>query len=362
MTLVFMQASRIVTSTSLTVLTAAMVLLFGTAIGARADVGMQFVTIGDPGNPADQKYGSVGPWGAVDYVYSIGKYEVTLTQYVTFLNAVAATDTYGLYNPAMTTNVTAAGIARSGASGAYQYAVIGTGNRPVSDVSWFDAARFVNWMQNGQPSGLQTASTTETGAYTLNGVTSGLIPRNADAQVWLPSWNEWYKAAFYQPASAGGDSDGYWYYPTKSNLLPNSRNGSTSDPNSANIYRNDGIANGFNGGYAVSNSTVFPTANALTAVGAFTQASSYYGTFDQAGNVVEWTDSRYFTSNSMFTAGGYWRTEDIFNSASTVGSTLPTGEGYFIGFRVAAVPEPNVLLSAFVGFIVLVTRRERRRA
>ena len=105
--------------TLLTRLLAAGVLLLGTPVSVLADIGMQFVTVGDPGNPADQKYGTTGPWGAVGYAYSIGKYEVTLAQYVTFLNAVAATDTYGLYNAAMTTNLTAAGVARSGTSGAY---------------------------------------------------------------------------------------------------------------------------------------------------------------------------------------------------------------------------------------------------
>ncbi len=64
-----------------------------------------------------------------------------------------------------------------------------------------------------------------------------------------------------------------------------------SDANSGNFYRDDAIVNGFNGGYAVTNSTSVTGVNALTPVGAFTQADSYYGTYDQGGNVWEWNDT-----------------------------------------------------------------------
>jgi formylglycine-generating enzyme required for sulfatase activity len=91
---------------------------------------------------------------------------------------------------------------------------------------------------------------------------------------------------------SGGDTDGYWLYPTASNAIPNSRNGSTTDANSGNFILDDGITNGFNGGYAVTNSTTLSDSqNYLTPVGAFTQGDSYYGTFDQGGNVFEWNDA-----------------------------------------------------------------------
>ena len=116
------------------------------------------VTIGDLGNPND----STG-YGGVSYRYAIGKYEVTLNQYTEFLNAVADTDTYALYNIYMAADLNIAGISQTGTSGSYAYSVIGDGNRPVSYVNWFGAARFTNWLHNGQPTGLQTASTTEDG-------------------------------------------------------------------------------------------------------------------------------------------------------------------------------------------------------
>jgi hypothetical protein len=45
-------------------------------------------------------------------------------------------------------------------------------DKPVIAVSWFDALRFINWLENGQPVGLQDASTTEDGAYTFTGASS----------------------------------------------------------------------------------------------------------------------------------------------------------------------------------------------
>jgi len=150
---------------------------------------LDMVPVGDAGNAADPTTGS----GSVPYVYQMGKYDVTAGQYTAFLNAVATTDTYGLYSLGMAVVGTSSGgfcgcgIVRSGSSGSYTYAVAtASQNFPVNSVSWGDATRFSNWLQNGQPtSGVENASTTENGAYTLNGATSDSalmgINRNAGA-------------------------------------------------------------------------------------------------------------------------------------------------------------------------------------
>ena len=110
-------------------------------------VTIDWVTVGDPGNAADDT-----TYGAVADAFQIGKYEVTIQQYTDFLNAVAQSDPYSLYDPVMANNGNIAGISQSGTSGGFTYNVIGSGARPVTFVSWFDAARFANWMQNGQGS------------------------------------------------------------------------------------------------------------------------------------------------------------------------------------------------------------------
>ena len=128
---------------------------------------LEFVTVGDAGNAAASITGT--HYGAVAYDYQIGKYDVTVAQYTAFLNAVATSDPFGLYNTNMASGSAACGILRSGSPGTYTYSVIKNGNYPVNDVSWGDAARFCNCLQNGQPTGAEGSGTTETGAYTLAG-------------------------------------------------------------------------------------------------------------------------------------------------------------------------------------------------
>jgi formylglycine-generating enzyme len=141
--------------------------------GAIADqVSISTIPVGNPGNASDP----ATRFGAVGYSYRIAKFDVTIGQYTAFLNAVARSDPHGLYNKKMATDLLVAGVSRSGKSGRFSYAAIPPGgavqtsaasteNRPITYVSWFDAARFANWMANGQPSGRQTARTTENGAY-----------------------------------------------------------------------------------------------------------------------------------------------------------------------------------------------------
>ena len=239
-----------------------------------APVNMQFVLVGDIGNPNDTVIASHDPtmfFGGLDYPYQIGKYEVTLKQYTAFLNAVAASDPNALYHPGMGDNMNTRGIARSGASGSYSYTVIGDGERPVTHVGFTDAMRFANWMHNGQRTGGQTAVTTEDGAYTL--ALGPLAPRNDGAIVFLPNENEWYKAAYYDPTK--DDDGGYWLYPTRSNDPPGNVVGDL--PNQANYFTDQG-----SNVYSVTQSATYsPTLNYLTPVGAFTASASYYGTFDQ---------------------------------------------------------------------------------
>lgn len=145
------------------------------------------VSEGGVGNASDRATG----YGRVTEAFRIGKYEVTIGEYAAPLNAVAAEDPAGLYHDGMAQDRTSAGIIRTSTSTGFTYAVTGpagitppgvgcSADRPITYVSWFDAARFVNWVASGQPSGRQTARTTENGAYNLAKATGGrAVPRNA---------------------------------------------------------------------------------------------------------------------------------------------------------------------------------------
>jgi sulfatase modifying factor 1 len=308
---------------------AALVLSSLVAIGGGAParaITIDWVTVGDAGNAADDT-----TYGAVAAAYRIGKYEVTIQQYTDFLNAVAQTDTYSLYSTLMVSPASA-GISRSGVSGSYTYSVTGPagatpagasspGNRPVTFVSWWDAARFANWMHNGQGSG-----STETGAYTLGGATSGTLPTvNPGAQFFLPSEDQWYKAAYYK---GSGTNAGYWDYATQSDTVPGNVIGSGT--NQAN-YNNGNV-------YSVTQSGITSGQNYLTDVGAFTNSPSGYGTFDQTGNVDEWLDRTGGTGSSNgVVRGGTWAAW-AQNLPSTFRLTPPaTVEDSALGFRLAGV-------------------------
>lgn len=304
-------------------------------------VTIETVTVGNAGNAAD----STG-YGSVAHNFNIGTYEVTIGQYTDFLNSVAATDTYSLYNASMATDLNVAGISRSGPSGLYTYAVINnggdSGNRPITFVSWFDAARFANWMNNGATIG----ASTETGAYTLNGATTGIITKNAGATWWIPSEDEWYKAAYYK---GGGTNAGYWLYPTESDSAPGNTIGGAA--NQANYYDGD---------YAVTQSSYSSSQNYLTDAGAFSNSASAYDTFDQGGNVWEWNDAVIFSWRGL--RGGSWG--DLGSNLQSSGRALgydPTFEGDFVGFRVASVPEPSTyaLLVMTAAGALWMSRRRR---
>ncbi len=148
------------------------------------ETSLSFVTVGKPGNPAALP---ISISGSVPYVYQMGTYDVTVAQYCQFLNSVATqSDPYGLYNPSMATDYPTIAINQNGSAPSYSYTVAGIDNQaancPIFEISWGDAARFCNWLQNGQPtSGTEATGTTETGAYTLSGATSNTA-LNAVAQ------------------------------------------------------------------------------------------------------------------------------------------------------------------------------------
>jgi len=176
-----------------------------------------FVSVENSGNSND----STG-YGGVSYVYSIGKYVVTNYEYVEFLNAVASTDTYDLYDMNMGSDIRG-GITRSGSSGSYSYSIkTNMGNKPVVYINWFDAARYCNWLHNNKPIDVpQDINSTEDGAYSLSGaVTGDAIAKNSNAKYHIPTENEWYKAAYYNPEKGGVGSPGYYDYATMSDADP----------------------------------------------------------------------------------------------------------------------------------------------
>ena len=252
---------------------AMLAIMWALAADARA-VTMSWSYVGNAGNAVDSADGDsntpgIQHFGAVGYNYNIGTYDATNSQYVAFLNlnlpGGETADPLALYNAKMN-NATYGGIGYNPSAPSGSKYTVGPSNaqNPVNYVSWYDAIRFANWMNNGQVPG-----STETGAYTLLGGTptptnGNSITRNPGATVFLPSENEWYKAAYYNPGNSS-----YYQFPTSSNTAPIG-----TDPTSLANHANIGGGHG-----------------PLTNVGAYTGTTSRYGAYDMGGDVSQWNES-----------------------------------------------------------------------
>ena len=222
-------------------------------------------------------------------------------------------------------------------------------NRPVNYVSFWDSLRFANWLHNGQGS-----SSTETGAYTMGSLglvgvpTSPPVTHTVGAKYWLPTENEWYKAAYYK---GGGTDSGYWGYTTQSNDFP-SNTGSDGYTDPGNSANSAGVAPYYR-----------------TKVGEFENSASAYGTFDQGGNVGEWNEAIADQESGITfrgLRGGSFNYPDSIRNAP-IGNDYdyidPNEERSDVGFRVASVPEPGsvtLLVCGATGGLICYWRRRLR--
>jgi formylglycine-generating enzyme required for sulfatase activity len=216
------------------------------------------------------------------------------------------------------------------------------GDKPVNYVSWFDAARVANWYRNGATS----LSNTEDGAYTLvNGQTTGTAPaRNNGATFYIPTEDQWYKAAYYK---GGGTNAGYWDYATRSDEAPTAVTADATGIGSAGSTGN--FANYLGG----ANWNGLSRNGNVTTVGT-NGVSSAYGAFDMNGNITEWNDLTGLVAGSdRGVRGGYWGSFSDFSLRSVFSQQIATSdESDVYGFRLAspvAVPEPSTYAMALAG-------------
>jgi len=212
--------------------------------------------------------------------------------------------------------------------------------KPATSVSWNEAARFVNWLNTS--TGHQAAYKFADGSAVNDNIqlwTSGEAGydvnnkyRNGLAKYVLPSYNEWYNAAYYNP----NDST-YYDFPNGSDTRPTAVTGGTG-PNTA-VYTQSGEAS--------------PTGPAdVDQAGGL----SPYGVMGLGGNAREWQESSFDLANSSVSSsrgsrGGSWLFAPGNLSSRNLPNNDPSFEFYLIGFRVAMVqpvPEPSMMVIGMV--------------
>ncbi len=291
---------------------------------------MEFVAIGDAGN-LDDTTGAPNPAGAVAYAYGLGKYEVS-EDMITKYNS-----NYGTANSLAITKDTR-GV-----------------DKPATSVSWNEAARFTNWLNTS--TGGSAAYKFTTGGVNDNialwgsgdaGYDASNPYRNSLAKYVLPSMDEWYKAAYYNPTTST-----YFDY----------ANGSDTAPTA--------VASGTAANTAVYGQTFAQGPADVTQAGGL----SPYGIMGLGGNVFEWEETSLDLNNSSGSSdrgirGGSWD----FNSSNLSSSTRFNGHPAndrddVVGFRVASlsssaasVPEPGTFgVLSLVGLGLVAYRKRMKK-
>jgi formylglycine-generating enzyme required for sulfatase activity len=269
---------------------------FGDTFGSGVNAfDLEFVVIGNAGNAQDTT-GTPNPAGALPYRYRMGKFEVSRDM------VMKANGAGGL-------GITMASIGGDRAEMA------------ASGITWFEAATFVNWLNTS--TGHAPAYKFDGNAFELwqsgdAGYNSANLFRNRNAFYFLPSTDEWYKAAFYDPQAGV-----YYDYPTGSDTAPTP------------------VAGGTAANTAVFQQPIdYGPADIMLAGGL-----SHYGTMGQGGNVWEWEETELdlvndSTSSTRGLRGGAW--SSIFfmlRATGRIGGNPSFGYGD-AGFRVASIAAP----------------------
>ncbi len=254
--------------------------------------GLDWVLIGDPGNPAFEggPQGQLKGRGGIDYRFRLTRTEITVRQWFQFVQAFAPyyEGTYG-----QSFGLTGSFIYISGplTDPDSYHMVEGAEDFPTNQ-SWRMAARYCNWLHNGKENTEEAFSqgAYDTSTFTVNkdGSYNDQATRSPGARYWIPSLDEWLKGVYYDPEANGG-AGGWWWHP-----------GSSNEPLVAGLP--------WEGGQ--TNATLYYIPDLpmeVLRVGSYPFVHSPWGLLDASGGWREWTEdfgnplhSRRMTKGSSF--------------------------------------------------------------
>lgn len=288
------------------------------------EYGFDWATIGDPGNAPGHRdaFGDFfdGEIGAVGYTYRMSRTEMTWGQYAEFIQAFRPHWTgdprsFGFTGlPVFTTD------------DGQTYQVAPGYENVAAEPSWGMAARYANWLHNGKAGDAQAFST---GAYDTSDwvwsagdpavVLQGNFERSADARYWIPSEDEWVKAAYYDPNRNGEGRPGYWLHPNGSDEW------TPADQTSSSMILNPPLP-----------------------VGSFPDTQSPWGLLDLSGGASEWVGRwqggagiSFFLARGSSEGDMLWIDDDSFHDFPLFSSPATNRHGLRLA---ASVPAPATAL------------------
>ncbi|MBW7997970.1 MAG: formylglycine-generating enzyme family protein [Candidatus Glassbacteria bacterium] len=252
--------------------------------------GGEFVMKSTPGGGYDgERIGNV-PGSLPEYW--LARYETTVGQYADYLNETGGRGAGWVGRMA---DSLSCGIVREGESQGYVYRVLpGRQEYPVTFVSWYDAAAFLDWCGMKLPTEAQWEKAWRGGRF-LDGDEAAAMA-NPDPERTYPWGNQPSGDERIFRCNGRGDQDGF---------------------------------------------------ERTAPVGSFSAYGSPYGILDLAGNVAEWTRDWYTTTyhegldGLRMIRGGSWRSLPVGLDAISGATSLPADESAIMGFRGVVDPRPS---------------------
>ena len=324
-----------------------------TLAGPVPDYDFDWATIGAVGNPGLDE--SIDPFtlgrGSVDYRYRISKLEITTGQWMEYVNTFSTQgDAYADFGRPLNWGAQVDPTYDGPGRRWRLRDVPNAGRLPVTSLTWRQAARYTNWLHNNKLSSFDALvtgayDTTTWGWNKVDGYTDD-ERRLPGAKYWIPTLDEWMKAAHYDPNKNGEGEGGWWLHP----------NG-TDDVLTPGLPGEGGQTSG-------GLNTVNPDGEWEIPLGASEDVTSPWGLYDISGGADEWVETYIDEEQRARVFMGSWagfHAWFTFDQAWAMGGAMtPESSNFSTSFRIAsAIPGPGSMVVILVVCSLHGTRRKR---